>query len=270
MPYRISLLLTFFLFDISILINGCSSPKVIVSTPVDRLIQGQYSGYDENQKLRYVVSHDSENLYLMINTDNPVTIMKMLRMGLTFYFDLPDQKHKSLYVRYPILDDKSQLSELANANNRPSNEQRPDIHSLISKLPDQALFFADGVGSAVDRRGLDIGLSIEVSAVGATEIDYALTVPLGLISKKGVQGLNEVSLGIESGSPELPRGMSGGARPSTGMPPGGMPPGGGMPGGGMPPGGIPSGQRGMSDMQYMMSTIDIWFQLKIVDPINSQ
>lgn len=245
----------------SMVLTACRNTKAIVSTPVEELGQDEYSGFDEKQKLRYVISHDQENLYLLLNTADPVTVMKLTRMELTFYFDLPKEKKKSLYVQYPVKKERTQGQQgRPDGQMRPNQERQFDLNSIISRLPDEALFYADGAGVVIDRKGAATGISVEISAAGPRELDYALTMPIHLITSQSVDGLEGLKVGIESQSQQdqsqMNRGQMGGGRSGGG---------GARGGGGIPPGGGREGgmRGGSQNSQNLGSAINIWFELSI-------
>jgi len=138
--------------------SGKSSavPGVWQSTPV--VIDGDcsdwpspYPNYDAKAKVAYATSNDRENLYITLQTGDPLTQIKILKQGLTVSIDTSGRKDPSFNINYP-LQNEDDLSELfSRADHSPSGSSSHLARQFDQKLKKSAescnQFSLDGFGA---------------------------------------------------------------------------------------------------------------------------
>ena len=138
--------------------SGKSSavPGVWQATPVT--IDGDctdwpspYPNYDAKAKVAYATSNDRENLYITLQTGDPLTQIKILKQGLTVSIDTSGRKDPSFNISYP-LQNEDDLSDLfSRADHSSSGSSSHMARQFDQKLKKSAescnQFSLDGFGS---------------------------------------------------------------------------------------------------------------------------
>ncbi|GAA4464861.1 hypothetical protein GCM10023093_16050 [Nemorincola caseinilytica] len=70
-----------------------------------------YPNYDAKAMVAYATSNDAENLYVTIQTGDPLTQIKILKQGMAVMIDTGGRKDASFVINYP-LQNPDDLSEL--------------------------------------------------------------------------------------------------------------------------------------------------------------
>ncbi|MFC1729694.1 hypothetical protein ACFL6I_05100 [candidate division KSB1 bacterium] len=221
-----------------------------------------YKFYDADNKLRYDVFNDNENVYLRLNSSDRNTIFKILGGGLSIYFDSTGKKKQVVYLNFPI----------QNKGNKPHNDNRQNrmdrnsINSFtantIERIPPNAIFINESGTKVFDYRKGYEGIDIVVDVDSTGSFYYYLTMPIEKIINSGFTNETEFSIGFNTGSIDMP--TSGNRMDSGSKMPGGRNgiPVSSMPGGGH--GGRP--QRNMDQdgiMQQFTKPIKIWFKVRL-------
>lgn len=91
-------------------------PGVWQATPI--IVDGDcadwpspYPNYDAKAKVAYATSNDKENLYVTLQTGDPLTQIKILKQGMTVSIDTSGHKEATFNINYP-LQNEDDLSEL--------------------------------------------------------------------------------------------------------------------------------------------------------------
>jgi len=270
------------LFLAALTCAGCGSLSSLSSYPEASTTSAslEYPYYDSPSKLLYRISNTDEELHVRLRTAEKTTIMKMVRAGLTVYLDVNGKKGKQVSVRYPI----KQNTQLTPGEMNPGmggNAGVPqDLNSMLARVPSTALYQNGETTQRYDVLLANSPIKASMRVINEFDVEYHLTIPLKLISPDGMAALENLSIGIVSGSFDRPspgsmgaNSRSAGNMPSNGggMPAGAnMPGGGGMPGGGAMPGGMPNGGGRMPNGSLgavgdkLMVPVDFWFQIALV------
>lgn len=253
-----------------VILTSCSSSKPIVSSlSTNKLKSDTYNYYEDNSKVSYQVFNDEDNLYINLRTSDKMTIIKIIKSGLSIYFDETGKKSKNVVVEYPLHNKNFNFSQLRPKNGT-SGRPNFDITQLIKSIPNSAIFKK---GENIDRFNLElnstnisIGLEVIESEFEDNLLVYKLKIPLSEITTKSISELDNFSIGIVSGkikTPQRPQGVGSG-RPTGGGRPAGV--GGGRPsgsGGGRPLGAGKGRPRNIpNDISELSEPIIIWFDLK--------
>ena len=133
-----SLIKVFFYSIVFITLLNCSGAKEIQSVQSKEEIkidgvQNEWEGklnFDNKAKIAVGFQNDLENLYLCITTNDRVNMMKILRLGLTVWFEPINGKR--IGIKYPIVD-VERMRDIPFRSGEPDNE-REDPDTRFSKL----------------------------------------------------------------------------------------------------------------------------------------
>ncbi|MEO9893889.1 hypothetical protein [Aurantibacter sp.] len=226
---------------------------------------------DEN--VSYKFNHDLQSVYLNISTADTNTIMSMLHMGVSVFFDVKGKKKQNVYVKYPLEPSRpnSKRGGEEVLGEEIADKRSIQIKNIIeNELPQEAIYSYFEVDEEFHILLNTVGISLGYTYDEATGLlDYSLTIPKNKISDNPKADFNKLMIGIKTNGPEE---KSQAERPniSMGGRGGGQRGGGGRQGGGQRGGGRQggSGQRGggqggsPNDAQNdkpKIETLDFWF-----------
>jgi uncharacterized membrane protein YgcG len=226
-------------------LNACKSLDLIESKPISEEVE--FTRYNSESKLRFNVYNSDTSLKLVFSTNDRASQAKILKAGLTIYFDDQGKKSELTFVNFPM------NSSVNGAQEKPPKGE-VNLTSVITQIPQNMVYSFKGAKQNLAIHEGDIQTNIYAKG---QELFYELQIPFSRISHASKSGLFEVNIGVRTGTLEIPQlrsGMSaGGQRGGGGGSMGGR--GGGYPrGGGNRP---TSGNR--PDMQDIISPIDFWF-----------
>ena len=238
------------------MLGSCASLNTVssVEETSDNTTSFKYSDSDSN--VLYSVSNDNENLYVRLNTSETASIAKMLKTGITVYFDVDGKKGKNVSVLYPLAQDQQMsLSQTPGSGN---STPKIELNKLIPQLSDVITYNNNGVTEHFSAIAADSDIKVSIKALNNSEITYQLTIPFNKIIINGLSSLSNLSIGIVSGR-FYPPSADGNGRPGSGQ---------GMSGGGMGGGqgkgrGAGSGGSGQGNMSAMTRPIKFWFKVDI-------
>lgn len=218
-----------------------------------------FTGIDNTSKMNWQVSNDNENLYLRLSTAKRTTIMKMIRKGFKVYFNIVDDKKKSeTYLNFP-LEMKRQAGEdrramagqfggggMRRGGGRQGGQNRTfDVQRIIKRIPRNVIYQQNGKQETFVM-GLDqTNIKVDLAASADGKLYYEAVIPFEKIIVGGIKNLRNLSIGLVSGSFDIPVNSSRG--------PAGM-------GGAGRPGGM-TGRMG-GNMSDMADPVKIWFKVK--------
>ncbi|MFZ4414805.1 MAG: hypothetical protein ACOYOV_17095, partial [Bacteroidales bacterium] len=211
-------------------------------------------------------------LKIRLNTNEVSTIMKMLRTGFKFYFDVNGKKDLKVYFQYPQARNiqSANFPEQHTAFNGKPREF--DLKSSLVQAGKMGIFVRQDKTEQISVFSSDAEIKVKIETINNSEISYELTIPLNKISANGIASLTNLSIGIVSGKMDMhPKGEPNSSDSMDGESPNGMQGGGnpeGMQGsgrsGGMHQGGMQGGGRreGMEKLA-MNAAIEFWFKVEL-------
>lgn len=252
------------LFLSLVVLSSCASLPTVSSFAEKKTDTDIYTHYDEASKIHYQISNDTDYLHIKLNTADFVTINKILKMGLTVYFDINGKKNDDISLEYPIAN-KERLSNRNKSTFNSGQNRSFELDKMLSQKTKEVVFnhYENRETFLTDFNNSEI--KVTISSKSNNEIVYDLRIPFTKIAAGGLAALSDLSIGIVSGKFSPP--SSGGARP-TGMNSGGGKRGGG---GGMSGGGGKRGGGGMSGgnrsagmgKSVMATPVKIWFKVDL-------
>jgi len=219
--------------------------------------------FEEKSKFLFLFANDEKNFYVDLVLADRAAIQKVMRFGLTTWFN-PEGKHKkAIGIQFPVAPEE---------NSEPSykREKGGDRKEMMLALMDrknQEMVLV-GFGGKGERKIIDPQTDSvfhgRVEMMEGGKMKVSLVFPLEKLGRSIIESVNlPFSAGFETGYLDLTRqgGMStgGGQQPGGGHqggpPGGGMPPGGGHQGG--PPGGGTGTQGAGTNQQQQQQQPDI-------------
>jgi len=176
-----------FLLLIVITIVGCSSSEVLqsVATESKITIDGKHEDWDgklkyyEDEEAALGFQNDEENLYFCLVTSNKSSVMKMMTLGLTIWFE-PTNDEQIIGLQYPKKMDGNYLNDLKGKNRNKNNNSDFEMtvaammqHQGEFVLVDEnyEILYASPIGS-------NDGYKIKVGAVN-NQFVYEASIPIG-------------------------------------------------------------------------------------------
>ena len=203
---------------------------------------------DEKSQFLYLISNDEKNLYIDLVVAERSAVQKIMRYGLTTWFN-PEAKHKkAMGIEFPVTSEGKSEPNFMRDKNADKKEMR--MAMMASKNQEMTLvgFGAKDERKVIDPRN-DEAFHGKVEMMEGGRIYISLALPLDKLQRGDPASVaNPISVGFETGYMDVTgQGMpSGGGQPSGG----GMH-GSGMYGGGGPPsgGGAPGSMSGSTEQQ---------------------
>lgn len=226
--------------------------------------------FEEKSQFLFLFTNDEKNLYIDLVLADKAAIQKVMRFGLTTWFN-PEGKHKKgMGIQFPVTAEEN--SESSFKREKGGDRKEMMMAMMARKNQEMVLvgFGRKGERKVIDPR-IDSSFHGKVDMMEGGKMHVSLVLPLNKLGRSNETINMPFSAGFETGYLDLNReGMTAGAGQRSG---GGEMHGGGMPGGGPPPGAGPGGQSGSADRQQQQPNISelaspskLWIsQVKLAD-----
>lgn len=251
----------------SLFLGGCStSYESLHRSGLPEEISSGYEDYENvsDAGLMYLISNDSDSLYVSLKFQNRFTSMKVIRKGMTLWLDPSAKKNKAFGVGFPVSGsinrgkapgyfENPQVVEGEDGFKRfqyPEKKQKKEIPELmLMKLQVRLLGFKDGNTQVLqaDQSPYPVELYYDENNI----LTYQLAIPFEAIQINEFKDGKAISLGVITGSfekskdrPDVGRGQRNGGR-QGGMFPGSM-------------GG--TAQRPRPDFNQMAMPVEFWIK----------
>lgn len=141
--------------------KGGKTPKAVAGTWQAQPIKidgdctdwpSPYPNYDAKAMVAYATSNDAENLYITIQTGDPLTQIKILKQGMSVSIDTGGRKDARFTINYPLQNDDD-LSELFaqsagdKKDGTPSHLSRQFDQKLKKSVDNSTQYSLEGFGS---------------------------------------------------------------------------------------------------------------------------
>lgn len=212
--------------------------------------------YEEKSKMMYLFTNDEKNLYIDLVLSDKAAIQKIMRFGLTTWFNPAGKHKKGMGIQFPLAADGSGEPSFR----RDKGGDRKDMMMAMMDRKNQNMvllgFGGKGEQKDIDPR-IDSSFHGKVVMMEGGKLHIALVLPLSKLGRDKETFNLPFSAGFETGYLDLNReGMTAGAGQGSGG--GGESHGGhmgGPPGGGPPSGGGMGGQASGADQQQKQPDI---------------
>jgi hypothetical protein len=223
---------------------------------------------DAKSQFLFLISNDEQNLYIDLVVADRAAIQKIMRYGLTTWFNPEAKQKKALGVEFPVTSEgKEQPQNFARDKNADKKEMR--MAMMASKNQEMTLIgFGEKKEKQVIDPKIDTSFDGNVEMLEGGRLKVSLVISLAKLQRSDLASFsNPLSIGFETGYMDVTgQGTpSGGGAPSGGGGGGGMY--GGMPGGGPPSGGGAPGSMGGSpdqqerpDISKLASPSKLWIK----------
>jgi hypothetical protein len=151
-----------------------------------------YPNYDAKAMVAYATSNDAENLYITMQTGDPLTQVKILKRGMTVSIDTSGRKDPTFNINYPLPNERD-LADLFTQDDRPSRNGAPQLSRQFSqKLEKEAeeasQFSIDGLGKCnggyMVSQTIPCGIVVKVRIDEYKQLVWEAVVPFKAIFNK--------------------------------------------------------------------------------------
>lgn len=182
---------------------GCMSLPMVNSVKEQPVGKYEYSYYNNQHQILYKVTNDDSNLHIILNTSSAASILKILKTGLTVYFDVTGKKRKDVFVHYPYQMTTDLQKETINKDIKTEPSER-SLNYFVSQIPAELVYSAYSKNEAIHLHANNTGITDSIKVIKDNEIIYELCIPINRITMNGKYPLTNLSIGIVSGQFELP------------------------------------------------------------------
>ncbi len=241
-----------YIFISLVLLGACTSLNTVTSLSESNEDDNRYRYHDSRSKIRYQITNDDKDLHIKLNTSDKGSIMKILKTGLTFYFDVKGKKRKDVYFQYPIAQDLKMSGP-----DRTKKQNELELEKLFLRIPTECIYSSFGETEYIYFSRTEHDIIVSIKALTKDEIIYDLIIPFSRITDEGFSSLSNLSVGVVSGKFEIPS-SGGSVHGSMGSGSGSRSSGSSRHSGSM------YGERsGSIDISSMNKAIDFWFKVDL-------
>jgi hypothetical protein len=228
--------------------------------------------FEEKSQFMFLFTNDEKNLYVDLVMNDKADIQKVMRFGLTTWFN-PDGKHKkSMGIQFPAAPEEGSEPSFK----REKGGDRKDMMMAMLDRKNQEMvllgFGSKGETKVIDPR-IDSSFHGKVEMMEGGKLHVSLALPLNKLGRSKDNFNLPFSAGFETGYLDLNQaGMTGGASQGSGgggdqhgghM---GGPPGGGPPSGGGQESGATQQQQKQPDINELANPTKLWIsQVKLAE-----
>ncbi|MFN8356459.1 MAG: hypothetical protein U0Y10_18530 [Spirosomataceae bacterium] len=173
-----------------VLVSACSKLPIHQSSRAD-LPESEGNTYSDQQlQLRYHIENDNRMLYVVLETPNRATQLRMVRNGVKIYFDAKGKKSKSNYFNYPVRQEGFPILE---KQDRPSPSDDPTasarrdrndvVNKMLSAISPEAILVENGVPNEL-WQGVDSSSFSAKMTVENNTLIYRAQLPLAKVAKE--------------------------------------------------------------------------------------
>ena len=177
---------------ITLLAAACKTLPMVNSVEEEKAHALTSKYYDSKSQIRYRVSNDHDHLHLNIKTNYEPTIAKILRAGLTIYFDPSGRKKKDIYVKYPI----GSPQDVQQVKPSGPRGKKPDLKTLINATSIGAEFVYNEKKKNFTTLNPTSNIQLSIKSNSSKELEYDLIIPFKEITPNGRADLMNLSIGI--------------------------------------------------------------------------
>ncbi|UAY53500.1 hypothetical protein [Ferruginibacter albus] len=143
-------------------------------------------------QIQYDVTNDDKNIYISFETNDDITATKILRSGVSIYFDVTGAKNKKTYFTFPLTN--SEFSPMRKQMNNGDSSYRKDYRQVLfskDSIYSTNGFYnlSDGRYNISDQSKIQVAIKPDPKGLG-----YEAAIPLKYIF--GENEISKLSVGI--------------------------------------------------------------------------
>ena len=182
---------------------GCGSLTTLESTPESNNINNDFPYFNKDLDIHYQITNDDQNLHIRLTSQDYNILSKILTTGLRVCFDVSGKKNDNIYLECPLRQ-KQAFSDRIMARVRNNQRENYTLNNLMNQIPNVAQFVSNGVVEKFPVMPANSDIKVSVRLIKGTELIYNLIIPFTKISKKGISGLSNLSIGVVTAQPNIP------------------------------------------------------------------
>ena len=196
--------------------------NVVLAKPIDTsIVVVDTVLVDEN--VSYILTQDDRNLYLNVSTSDEKTIMSMLHLGVSVFFDIKGKKKENVYIKYP-LETKPPIRKRNNETreNIGFEEEDENRKLMILNILEKDYSQKAEYGYFDESREFNILLNtLEVSVAFTYDeneglFEYNLQIPKSLIDTDSKLNLEKLTIGVKTNTVERKKNENAGLNANLG------------------------------------------------------
>jgi hypothetical protein len=192
-----------FYFLALIFLCGCGSLTTLESTRESNNNNNDLPYFNKDLDIHYQITNDDQNLHIKLTSQDYNILSKILTTGLRVCFDVTGKKKDNIYLECPLRQ-KQAFSDRIMARVRNNQRDNYSLNNLLSQIPNIAQFVSNGVVEKFPVMPANSDIKVSVRLIKGSELVYNLIIPFSKISKKGISGLSNLSIGIVTTQPNVP------------------------------------------------------------------
>ncbi len=242
--------------------------EIYVAPKTNEFANPVYSNYDKKTNIGFEIANNDTNLFIRAVFHDGESSMKIMRGGLTIYFDPTGKKKKQYQLKIERAQkQKTNMASMNSQNGKNTSARAQDLPKAINATYNKVTWDKNGNEFVFYRNLIKDPIRVDLGPNQSNELILEIKMPLAEIPIE--PGQNLFSLGIESGS--ISTNNMQGNRPNSGMRGSGGGGGGGRSGGGGGRGGSGGmgggksggGSRPSGSPQPGMEPLKLWFQVEL-------
>jgi hypothetical protein len=186
---------------------SCGSSKQ-TAYPVrsyDQTKQSVSTVYDEDNKLGYTITKDNSHIYITVTTQDKGTQLKMMKNGVTIFFDNEGKKNKHLSVQYPVPKKRESLDIEKIKQLRENGNRQEMLQNMMTSLGTDIKITENSEERIINKELNSEGVSVNYK-IAIEGLSYSLKVPLSYIASPS----DSKSIGISIEGMKKPEGNNAG------------------------------------------------------------
>lgn len=251
---------TYLILFLLAFLTSCAGLQVFEPIPENSFTnETTFAGYDSDAKVAWIVTTDSSNLYVRMETSHRLSKIKLLKAGMHVYFSTSGKKERSNYVNFPVKQKKEQKAsdqdqnQVTNQGGR-GKRKRMTTEELIAQINPLAEYHFNGKTTQFHYKIDTSDFKIEIEEDSNSTLRFTIRMPFEKLVTD-INDLNGLSIGLVSGAFEIP--IS--SRPMPSSRPTNMPNSGRTPSANQPMGQSRNWQAG--SYSELAEPIKIWFKI---------
>lgn len=162
---------------------------------------------DKRSKLDYALSNDRDNLYIMLQTADPATRLRMIRAGMEIEIQTPENAKNPGTIKYPLPEERITMFDGIGRQEGPRERPRQDPTEMFKRVMANQkelelsgfIYHPNGRVPLENEGGINIGVDMDNQGV----ITYKAVIPLNTflsetLSGKGAQANHLLTIVINA------------------------------------------------------------------------
>ncbi len=190
MKYILATILFFMIFSVS-------AKNLVITAVIDTVLP--------NENVTYKVTQDANNIHLKISTSDEKTMLSMVRLGVTVFFDIKGKKKQKVYVTYPSeamaskteRRNREEITQMDIESEEKSGNIFKEILENDYSQKAEYIYFDDREEFNIHLNTVNIEVAFNYDPITKSLV-YSLTIPKNKINKDNRKDLSKLTIGVKT------------------------------------------------------------------------